>query len=294
MFPGYDPDALNREYGNDALLHLRQQTHDRYSVPRIDFPYWALERVQWRGDETVLDVGAGYGTYYERIRQRIPNLRYFALDTSFGMLQKHPAEGRLAQADAQHLPYQRNTFDVIMANHMLYHVPDLDRAIAEFQRVMKPDGVLVTATNSLQTMPEFNTLFRRAIMLLSEPGNIYSQPPMPVHTAYALENGARLLARHFYAVVRYDLPQALVFEKADPALAYLESWRPLREPQLPKGVLWDDVMMIMEEQIDRVINHFGELVVNKVSGVLIASESGGFIREFKRGLLPANGDQPQR
>jgi SAM-dependent methyltransferase len=280
MFPGNDPEALRREYSSDALLRLRQETHEHYSVPRIDFPSWALERIAWHGDERILDVGAGHGIYYDRIRQRLPNARYYGLDSSPGMLAKHNAAGKVLEADAQQLPFASARFDLIMANHMLYHVPNVHQAIDEFRRVLKPDGVLLAATNSLQTMPEFNTLFRRAIMLLSEPGNVYTQPPMPVHTAFALENGARMLARFFYAVVRYDLPQALVFDSAEPAMAYIESWRPLREPQLPDEVIWEDVMLVMREQIARVIDHFGELVVNKISGILIATDSGGFIREF--------------
>ena len=294
MFPGHDPEALRREYSSDALLRLRQETHEQYSVPKVDFPAWALERVLWRGDERVLDVGAGHGIYFDRLHQLLPNVRYYGLDRSPGMLAKHTAPGKLLLADAQQLPFASGVFDLVMANHMLYHVPDIHQAVQEFRRIMKPDGILLTATNSLQTMPEFNTLFRRAIMLLSAPGNIYTQPPMPVYTAYALENGARMLARYFYAVVRYDLPQALVFDNADPAMAYIESWRPLREPQLPSEVVWEDVMLVMREQIARVINHFGELVVNKVSGVLVATDSGGFIREFVNGSnqTKANGQSP--
>jgi SAM-dependent methyltransferase len=289
MFFNYDPEALRRQYGSDRYLRLRQETHEHYSVPRIDFPGWVLGHLVWRGDERLLDVGAGHGIYYERIRDHLPGVHYFGLDTSPGMLQNHQANGNLLLADAQRLPYPAATFDVVMANHMLYHVPDVEHAISEFRRVLKPGGVVVTATNSVQSMPEFNTLFRRAIMLLSEPGNIYTQPPMPVHNAFALENGARLLARQFFAVVRYDLPQALVFDSVEPALAYIESWRPLREPQLPDEVLWDDVMLVIREQIDRVIAHFGELAVSKLSGVLVAADSGGFIQQFRELQQGTNG-----
>jgi SAM-dependent methyltransferase len=288
MFPGHDPDFLQREYGTDVYLRLRQETHDQYSVPRVDFPNWVLDRVHWRGNENVLDVGAGHGSYYERIHERLPSVHYFGLDRSPGMLEKHGAKDKL-NADAQQLPFKSKSFDVVMANHMLYHVPDIQYAIEEFRRILKQDGILLTATNSLQTMPEFNALFRRAIMLLSAPGNIYTQPPTPIHNPFALENGTRVLARHFYAVVRHDLPQALVFDNVEPAVAYLESWRPLREAQLPRDVAWEDVMLVMREQIARVINHFGELVVNKVSGVLIASDAGGFIRGFVEKSSHVNG-----
>ena len=57
-------------------------------------------------------------------------------------------------------------------------------------------------------------------------------------------------------------------------MAYIESMRSLREPQLPETILWDDLMLVMREQVSRVLSHFGELVVNKISGVLVAIQSG--------------------
>jgi hypothetical protein len=81
-------------------------------------------------------------------------------------------------------------------------------------------------------------------------------------------------------VVRHDLPGTLVFPSVEPVMAYLESTRSVREPQLPETIHWEDLMLVMREQVNRVMNHFGQLVVNKVTGVLIASNTGGFIREF--------------
>ncbi len=282
MSPMHESDSLRRQYDDRACLHLRQEIHDRYSVPRIDFPEWVLSRVHWRGDERLLDVGSGSGAYDAPLRRRWPNVQAVAVDQSLHMLEAHPRRATTAAADALRLPFPRAMFDVVMANHMLYHVSDIESALREFRRVLKPDGILITATNSLQTMPELNALLRRAIMLLSGPGNLYAQPPMPIHHLYALENGVRYLARHFYAVVRHDLPQMLVFHEADPVIAYFESWRPMVEPQLPAGIDWSALMLVMREQVERMLGHFGELSVNKISGVLVASDRGGFIRDFQR------------
>ncbi|MEP7292185.1 MAG: hypothetical protein ABI835_10390, partial [Chloroflexota bacterium] len=77
-----------------------------------------------------------------------------------------------------------------------------------------------------------------------------------------------------------DLPSTLVFPTAEPVMAYLESTRSMHEPQLPETIQWDELILVMREQVNRVLDHFGELVVTKVTGVLIASNHGGFIREF--------------
>ena len=262
------------------MLRIRLDTHDQYTVPRINYPDWVLSRYAWRGDERVLDVGSGPGVYYEALCERCPQADYMGLDLSFGILAQHPVPNRLVTADALHLPFANQHFDVVMANHMLFHVSDVEDAIVEIQRVLHPDGVLMAATNSAQTMPEFYTLFRRALMLLSAHGKLHSQPPPMPHSSFTLEGGVRKLSRHFYAVVRHDISSAFVFDTVEPVMNYIESWRDLREPQLPDDVHWDDVMDVMREQIARVIAHMGELVVNKISGVLIASNRGGFIHDF--------------
>jgi SAM-dependent methyltransferase len=280
MNPSTDTQLLRQTaYATDVHLNVRYQVHDQYSVPRVDFPEWVLNRIHWRGVEMVLDVGSGPGLYATALAKIAPGATYYGFDLSAGMLARHPQKQRLAQADAQFLPYTDNTFDVVMANHVLYHLPDIDQAIGEIKRVLKPDGILMAATNSIESMPQFRDLYKRAIMVLTAPGK-QVVVPRPASHAFSLESGTRFLARSFFAVVRYDLPGAFVFDKPEPALAYLESSRSLREPQLPDGISWDAVMLIVREQIKNQLNYVGELVVQKLSGVLVASDRGGFIRDY--------------
>jgi len=281
MFTGQDPDAIQRQYADDNYLRVMQDTHDQYSSPAIDFPNWVLDRCGLRGDEHLLDVGAGAGRYYQPLLARYPSLHYTALDISPGMMTGLSAVQRIA-ADAAALPFASGTFDVILANHMLYHLPNIASGLRETQRILKPDGLLVASTNSAGTMPQLVELMRRGILLLSKPGTPLTQMPPPPHITFSLENGAQQMARHFYAVVRHDLPGTLVFPDTDSTLRYLETWRPMREPQLPAGVKWDDLLLVVRDQVNRIIKLFGQLAVEKVSGVLIATQSGGFIRGYRQ------------
>ncbi len=278
-----DPNAVRRQYATDEHIRIRQDIHDRYTVPRINFVNWALSCVTWRGDERVLDVGCGTGSYYSPLLEYFgKNIAYHGVDLSTGMLTRHHAYSNrpLTQGDAQRLPYADGSFDLVMANHMLYHVPNIDLALQETRRVLRPGGVLMIATNSQHTMPELQVLMRRAIILLTRSNASQVQPPQASSELFSLESGVKHLARHFYAVVRHDLPSALVFKEIEPLMAYLESTRDLREPQLPTDVSWDDVMVIMRQQVMHLINHLGELVINKLMGVLVATNQGDFIHEF--------------
>lgn len=271
---------VRQQYATDEALRIRQQIHEKYTVPQNNFVEWVLNSISWRGDEAVLDVGCGIGSYHKAVRTIAPQSQYIGVDLSAGMLTSHPAQGWLARADAMKLPFPNHCFDVVMANHMIYHLPDIDAGIQEFRRILKPKGVLLVATNGAENMPELKVLMRRAVVLLARAGATQVQPPTPYSERFSLENGTRYLHRYFYAVMRCDLPSKLVFPSVEPLMNYLESTRSLREPQLPEEVLWEDVMAIMRQQINHLINHLGELVINKITGVLVATDSGAFIEEF--------------
>jgi SAM-dependent methyltransferase len=276
-------EMVRRHYATDENLRIRQETHDKYTIPDRSFADWVLDRIDWTGGETLLDVGCGPGLYYSKIAKRPTDLHYHGIDLIESMVKRHPGLDQrvpITIGDVADMPYADDTFDIVMANHMLYHVDDVDRSVGELRRVLKPRGLIAVATNSMNTMPELQVLMRRAIVLLTRSGAAQVRAPELPSDRFALENGTRVLSRHFFAVVRHDLPSDLVFSDVEPAMAYLESTRDLREPFLPEDVVWDDVMMIMRQQINQLIKHLGELRITKQAGVLIASEDGGFIGDF--------------
>lgn len=280
--PNTDRYILTQDaYATEEHLAVRMRTHELYSFPKIDYPRWVVDTITWRGDEWVLDVGAGPGTYRELVQERAPSGLYVAGDLSWGMIRRVSETGTPAlNLDVQQLPFASGVFDVVLANHMLYHVPDVARALGEMKRVLKPDGMLLAATNSASTMPELDTLARRACTLLGYP----RQEFIPHHQAFTLENGPAQVARFFRAVARYDLPSAFHFPSVEPVLEYINSLKAIRAPQLPPGVSWEEFMYVMEKQIARLIHHYGELQVQKLAGVIVGTNGGGFAREYLRRL----------
>src|SRR5258708_35439934 len=96
--PGTDRNILTQQaYANDELLKIRQRTHELYSFPKLNFNEWVLDRITWRGDEHVLDLGAGPGTYFALTRGRTPNGQLVSGAMSLGITRK-----ALARPDAEH------------------------------------------------------------------------------------------------------------------------------------------------------------------------------------------------
>lgn len=280
---------VNKAFASEDALMLRKNTHDRYSEPEIDFPAWVLERFHWQGIERVLDIGSGPLTYQDAVLKYIPPQNYIACDLSTGMMSAAHRHAKpditLTVADIATIPFKNDSFDVVLANHMLYHVSDFAKAMEEVKRVLRSGGVVIAATNSEFSMPEFNTLTQRAMRVLGQSTEAAEKLEQSPLGNFSLESGLRHIARHFPAVVRYDVPGTLVFRELKPVIEYINSTRPFYETNLPSGIAWEDFITIMGDQIRRLLEHFGELVINKLTGVIIATENGGFATEYRRMLL---------
>jgi SAM-dependent methyltransferase len=154
---GIDPDHLrNHQYKDPSNLHARVALHAKHSVAEQPWFDWLADQIDWPVGGDVLEVGCGSGLLWAAVAPRLPELHLTLTDLSEGMLEVARqavapfANIDLVEAracDAQDLPFQDQRFDVVIADHMLYHVPDRPRAIAELARVLRPDGVLMAATN---------------------------------------------------------------------------------------------------------------------------------------------------
>jgi SAM-dependent methyltransferase len=269
-----DREKARKAYMSAEAATVRRRTDEQYGRPAIHFPEWMLsKRKHWRGDESVLDLSPSTDVVETLIAQRAPQGHYLSADIEPAMLEDAPP-------DAFQLDFEDDSVDVVIADHILYHINHLDNALQEIQRVMRPSGVLLASTHSQYTMGEFDTLTRRALTLLGRPPRsndiYYGRFVEP----FALENGAVQLARCFRAVARFEVPSTLVFDEARPVIDFLNSNRVALELTLPEDIQWDDYIAIMHEQIRRLISHFGELVVNRLAGVLLATQEGDFAATY--------------
>jgi SAM-dependent methyltransferase len=138
----------------------------------------------------VLEVGGGEGELAERIREEL-DAEVVGIDQSERMVEIQRSKGIDARVgDVQELPFADGEFDVVVAAWMLYHVPDLDRGLAEIARVLKPGGRLVTVTNAVDHLRELWELAGKT----SSVGNF----------SFNSENAETSLLRHFGSVDRRD------------------------------------------------------------------------------------------
>jgi SAM-dependent methyltransferase len=255
-------------YANQEPLAVRIATHRHYTVPPVDLMRWVLDLVPWQGGERVLDVGCGDGQYREPVVERLTGAgQYLAGDLSLGMLRDLPDSSPAINLDVATLPLSEGSCDVILANHMLYHAPDVDQAVAECHRALRGGGRLLAATNSQTTMTELSVLIREGYGRLGIP---FTVPLDRAFMHFSLENGRAILARRFDQVERHLLRSALVFPEPAPLLAYIDSMRHFYRSGLPDGVAWEDLLEVWRGMVADHIARHGAFHVGKVAGAFVA------------------------
>src|SRR5262252_6660815 len=134
------------QYRDDTNLNARSALHERFSVNPVGLQRWVFDQLDLPARARILEVGCGPGNLWVPNLTRIPEGWQIVLsDFSPGMVQA--ARRRLTSrrfafevAEAEAVPHGAGTFDAVIANHMLYHVSNRRRAIAEFGEVLKPGG----------------------------------------------------------------------------------------------------------------------------------------------------------
>lgn len=144
---------VEKQYSNDKNLSIRASLHIKYSTNKKGLVPWLFEFYQFLQNYNILELGCGNGNQWENRIEDLPNgCKLILTDFSDGMIKsaknKYSKYNNVAfeQMDIQDIKYPDNTFDAVIANHMLYHVPDLSKALSEVYRVLKKDGKFYCTT----------------------------------------------------------------------------------------------------------------------------------------------------
>jgi ubiquinone/menaquinone biosynthesis C-methylase UbiE len=213
---------LNEQYKDASNLNARIQLHARFSVNKRGWNRWLFDQFKIAPGSRILELGCGPGKLWLSNLDRIGDDWQITLsDFSAGMLQE--AQQKLGQSkhhfsfqiiDAQSIPFEDASMDAIIANHMLYHVPDRPKALAEVRRVLKPDGRFYASTIGDTDLHEINEIIGRVDRAFAQRRK--SNP-------FTLENGAEQLARWFASITLYRYEDALVVTELEPLIAYILS-----------------------------------------------------------------------
>lgn len=259
---------LTQQYNNAQKLEARIQIHERFSINKYDWQRWVFDHFKMPAQGNVLEIGCGPGMLWLNNADRIPEQWHITLsDFSAGMLQEaqnnlqnipHPFTFQVV--DAQSIPFADQHFDMIVANHMLYHVPDRAKALAEIRRVLKPGGHFFAATNGKHHMQEVRELIVSFDPSLAARWDIASPASL---NGFRLDNGTQELSAHFSTVTLHLYENGLIVTEAEPLVAYILS-NPIGES------LIGDRVEQFKQTIEQEIAKNGAIHITKEAGLFKA------------------------
>lgn len=211
----HDPSVVHAEYEDETRLAARKAAYAGAEGP--DAREVLFEAIAEAQPERILEVGCGEGELAERLSREL-DAEVIAVDQSARMVdltRRRGVEARVGRAEQ--LEFHDESFDCVVAAWMLYHVRELDRALAEMARVLRPAGRLVAVTNGRDHVKELYELMGRERM----------------PSSFLAEDAEAILRRHFARVDRRDAHGWLVFPDAQAAQAYVDSLVLLEGARIP-------------------------------------------------------------
>ena len=216
--------SLKAQYRNSTNISARIRLHRLFSSNKQGWFPWIYEQCQITEGMKILELGCGNGRLWIENKAKLPaDCEIILSDISEGMIRDVRREQSLqddrfsfAAFDCHTIPYEDASFDLVIANHVLFYCKDVDRVCSEVGRVLKPGGRFVCGTYGVAHMQEVSRLvtqFDDRITLSGE--NLYEH--------FGKENGAQALAPYFAEVDWQQYEDALIVTQAEPLIEYVLS-----------------------------------------------------------------------
>lgn len=258
-----DPSHLREQYKSSSNLLSRASLHSRFSTNPENWFEWLFNRFNFPENAKVLEVGCGPGEMWKANRHRLSDRwRITLTDLSPGMVEaarknvSHlPAIVDCRVADLQKLPFADYEFDVVIANHMLYHVPDKEVALREVTRILKRSGSFYAATNGINHMKELPELMAA---FTGTPNHKVTED-----LSFTTGNGAAFLSGFFSRVQLDRYPDELKITEVEPLVDYLFSSDRLCHPIR-------DARAEFREFLARLLKESGAIRIQKEVGMFTA------------------------
>jgi len=226
-----DPDFLRTDqYKDSSNLSVRADLHQRFSTNQTGWQNWVFNQFDLSKECRILELGCGPGYLWKENQNTIPDDWAINLsDFSEGMLREArnslgSAEGfRYVVHDACDIPFSADSFDAVIANHMLYHIPDIPAALQEIKRVLKPGCCLYAATNGNVHLHEIRDWKSQFFPDQKNPD--WGTPTL----RFSTENGEGLLRQEFSDIRFIEYPDTLLVDQVEPIIRYIRSYTKLEE-----------------------------------------------------------------
>jgi ubiquinone/menaquinone biosynthesis C-methylase UbiE len=258
---------LEDQYSDSKNFMARVELTRKFKTNPYSWILWIFDQIPFPDKSRVLEIGCGNGLLWKANLNRIPEDTHIILsDFSEGMLSDarrvlgdEADRFEFQVLDAQEIPYPDDSLDIVIANLMLYHIPDRKKAISEISRVLKSDGALYATTFGLGNTKEISEL------VSTYDDEIYYSL-MPLARAFGLENGKEQLSESFDQVRMVKYPDGLEVTEAGPLVDYIFSFGKVNQTLNAQN------RKDFEDYIADIIEKEGMIKITKYNGIFIATQ----------------------
>jgi len=271
----YHKSHVREMYQEKDTLSIRMNFHKQYSTNHYGWSNWLFDQYDFQENDKILEAGCGNGWHWRGKTNKLPSAMHAILTDLSPLMLKNARDSvngdnrfTFAEMDIQRIPFADGSFNAVIANHMLYHVPDRPKALAEVRRVLKPDAVFYAATMGENNMREMDEIF---FEFEAKYGHVI-RFSHPAKVPFQLQNGASLLSGFFDTVEMREYMDYFVVTDPAALFEYINSVSPV-----PKE--WESRLLgIIEERFDKD----GVMRISKEQGLFICkwrteTDPGGFI-----------------
>jgi ubiquinone/menaquinone biosynthesis C-methylase UbiE len=263
-FTNKKKDLITNQYIDSKNFMARVELNRKFGKNPYKWTLWLFDQIKFQKDAKILELGGGNALLWRSNLNRIPkNIHIVLSDLSEGMLDD--AKKILGNAvdkfeleiiDAQQIPYPQDSFNIIIANLMLYHVPNRKKALHEISRVLKNDGTFYATAFSAQYMKELTEL------IYNFNKKNYNPLKLLAH-AFGLENGKKQLTEYFEDVKLIKYNDLFEVTEAKPLVNFVLS---------SSNVINHDEIEDFTIYTQNIIHDKGKLKIKKDSGLFVAKK----------------------
>ena len=216
-------DIIKKQYENSTNIESRINLHNKCSINKENWFVWLYKNLNLKENQKVLEIGSGNAALWKENLNLLPNNIEITLsDISLGMLKnakdnlKNDKRFSYKIIDGNNINLKDEKYDLIIANHVLFYLKDIDKSLKDIKALLKPNGTFICSTYSKMHMKEINDLvkeFDSRIELSKD----------KLYEIFGKENGQDILEKRFNDVKWIGYEDGLLVNDENILIQYILS-----------------------------------------------------------------------
>jgi len=266
-------DAMSdQQYKTSNNLNTRSNLHTQSSTNPEKWMSWLFRQYVFQENSKILEIGCGNGFLWQSNMDAInPSWNITLSDKSVGMIEESKINLHELKNKIIYIKYDVESdklyekYNYLIANHMLYHINDIDNALLHINDLLESKGVLYASTTGRKNLLGLSKL------IMDFTGNKNHEILNEKITGrFSLDNGREKLRKYFSKIEIKKHQDSLKITESKPLIDYVYSLNGLVEGL---EILSKEEEREFMQYINKIINDNGYINIEKEAGTFICERA---------------------